>query len=53
MSFHQKERKLHTGQSQRALNLIYGVSVCALLLEPIRELLVRLVVRWDVEDGRR
>lgn len=34
-------------------NLIYGVSVRPLLFQPISELLVWLVVSWDVEDGGR
>ena len=35
------------------LNLVYGVSIRPLLLQPISELLVWLVVGWYVEDGGR
>lgn len=40
-------------KSQQMLNLVYGVSICPLLFQPISELLVWLVVCWDVEDGGR
>ncbi len=36
---------------EQIFNLIYSVSICPLLFKPISELLVWLVVCWDVEDG--
>lgn len=37
----------------KILNLVYGVGVCALLFQPVDELLVWLMVCWDVVDGWR